>query len=419
MKRDLLVAGTVLAGLALAGVVVALTGIAPITASSGHWPVTRWFLETAMERSVATHSRFVKQRPLDDPGLILKGAGHFAGGCAPCHGAPGAPRPRVVQGMTPQPPDLAEVAERWRPAELFYIVWHGVKFTGMPAWPSRHREDEAWAVAAFVRALPDLEPEEYRWLVQADPPPPGATADAARSGGPVGAAPAGGPDPPARAGPDPTAERVPPEVRESCGRCHGTHGLGRGFGVFPKLRGQRPAYLYAALVAYARGERHSGMMEPVAAALDRNAMRAVARYYGSLDPAPGDPAGAAEEAEGSGPSEAWAGSRPDLLSRGEEIARRGLPERKVPSCADCHGPGRVRRNPFYPGLAGQYAEYLVLQLELFAAGRRGGSPYAHLMDEVAPRLGPDERRAVALYYASLDPAEAIGTEGRDTAPDRR
>jgi len=89
------------------------------------------------------------------------------------------------------------------------------------------------------------------------------------------------------------------------------------------------------------------------------------------------------------------------LRRGKAIATRGVPERKIPSCADCHGPFPTERNPAYPLLAGQYADYLVLQLELFARGERGGSRYAHLMDEVAPKLTPEERRDVALYYASL------------------
>ena len=65
------------------------------------------------------------------------------------------------------------------------------------------------------------------------------------------------------------------------------------------------------------------------------------------------------------------------------------------------GPGAARRNPLYPLLAGQYAAYLVLQLELFDRGQRGGSAYARLMRPVATRLTPEQMRDVALYYASL------------------
>jgi cytochrome c553 len=52
-------------------------------------------------------------------------------------------------------------------------------------------------------------------------------------------------------------------------------------------------------------------------------------------------------------------------------------------------------------LAGQHADYLVLQLELFKKEHRGGSAYAHLMRPVATRLTPQQMRDVALYYESL------------------
>jgi cytochrome c553 len=55
-------------------------------------------------------------------------------------------------------------------------------------------------------------------------------------------------------------------------------------------------------------------------------------------------------------------------------------------------------------LAGQYADYLVLQLELFKKEHRGGSAYAHLMRPVAAGLTAEQMRDVALYYESLTAA---------------
>ena len=127
-------------------------------------------------------------------------------------------------------------------------------------------------------------------------------------------------------------------------------------------------------------------MEPIAAGLSREEMRELALYYGSLqEPAPSPPHQDSALA----------------IERGKAIAQRGIPSQRVPSCADCHGPGATRRNPVYPVLAGQYADYLVLQLELFKKEQRGGSAYAHLMRPVAARLTPEQMRDVALYYASL------------------
>ena len=52
-------------------------------------------------------------------------------------------------------------------------------------------------------------------------------------------------------------------------------------------------------------------------------------------------------------------------------------------------------------MTGQFAEYLVLQLRLFAENRRGGSAYAHLMRKFAGELTAEQMNDVAAYYASL------------------
>ena len=45
-----------LAILAVGGMLVVVSGLVPIKASSGHWRITSWLLHFAMRRSVATHS---------------------------------------------------------------------------------------------------------------------------------------------------------------------------------------------------------------------------------------------------------------------------------------------------------------------------------------------------------------------------
>lgn len=348
--------------LAVGGFVVAASGLVPIKASSGHWAITTWFLQFSKRRSVATHTLALTAPPLDNPDLVLRGAGHYETGCRPCHGSPDS-RPRIPQQMTPPPPSLQQVTSEWEPDELFYIVKHGIKFTGMPAWPAHGRDDEVWAMVAFLQQLPSLDARTYSEL----------------------AAPAEGADVP-----DPMDALVPPQdvpatVRESCVRCHGRDGRGRGTGAFPKLAGQQPAYLLGSLEAYARGERHSGIMQPASAPIDREEMRQIAEYYARMDP------GGAEHAPAAG------------LDLGRTIATQGLPDRLVPACIECHGPTDRARNPHYPRLSGQYADYLELQLTLFKSGARGGTAYAPIMRQVAAQLTDEQMRAVALYFASVDP----------------
>jgi cytochrome c553 len=132
-------------------------------------------------------------------------------------------------------------------------------------------------------------------------------------------------------------------------------------------------------------------MQPIAAALSERELPELVAYYAGL---PGLSDG--EVAARSGDADA-------AIERGRAIAQRGVPNQRVGSCVDCHGPAPKRKNANYPRLAGQYVDYLVLQLELFDRSQRGGSSYAHLMHKVAPRLSPHQMRDVAAYYASLAP----------------
>jgi hypothetical protein len=156
---------------AIGGFLVTALGIIPIKASSGHWPVTRWFLQFSKQRSVATHTLGMETPALDDARLVLSGAGAYETNCRACHGSPSLQNPRVAQAMLPRPPYLPHTISRWDSVELFYIVKHGIKFTGMPAWPSQQRDDEVWAMVAFLQKFPELDVEGYRRLVDGEAPP--------------------------------------------------------------------------------------------------------------------------------------------------------------------------------------------------------------------------------------------------------
>src|SRR5690606_35410486 len=146
------------------------------------------------------------------------------------------------------------------PEELFYMVKHGILFTGMPAWPAQDRDDEVWAIVAFLRTLPETDAEGYKQLVHGDPP--------VRDGQLPEAA--------------PPREELPHVLFQNCARCHGLDGLSRGEGAFPRLAGQSPLYLKTALEAYGSGQRPSGAMEPIAAALTSDEIRTLAEYFAAL-----------------------------------------------------------------------------------------------------------------------------------------
>ena len=148
----------------LLGFLFVWSGIYTVAASRGHWAVTEWLLTFVMRNSVKTHALGIEVPPLDNADLVTLGAAHFHSGCAYCHGAPGTPISPIARAMLPPPPDLATNMRPWRDRELFWIINNGIKYTGMPAWSVQQRDDEVWALAAFLRRLPTPRRGAYREL---------------------------------------------------------------------------------------------------------------------------------------------------------------------------------------------------------------------------------------------------------------
>jgi mono/diheme cytochrome c family protein len=149
-----------------AGAVI-YVGLYDVAATTPHWPATAWLLEAARTRSIKAQAAGIAVPPrLDDPAKVIIGVEHYAVHCAICHGAPGVPKGDIAQGLYPPPPDLANTAPLYTPAELFWTLKHGIKMTGMPAW-SDHTDDELWATVGFLEKLPSMSEQDYAKLIMA------------------------------------------------------------------------------------------------------------------------------------------------------------------------------------------------------------------------------------------------------------
>jgi mono/diheme cytochrome c family protein/ketosteroid isomerase-like protein len=150
----------------VAGAGIVYSGLFNVAADDPHWGITVRVLETARERSVAARARSVGAPPaLDDPQLIKSGAQEYAEMCTGCHLAPGMKETELRAGLYPKPPELASHAQRREPAEAFWIIKHGLKMTGMPAWGVTHDDQRIWSMVAFLQKVPGLSPAQYEALV--------------------------------------------------------------------------------------------------------------------------------------------------------------------------------------------------------------------------------------------------------------
>ncbi len=287
--------------------------------------------------------------PLDDPAMVRRGAAHYEIVCAGCHASPLVPNRADHLRLTPPAPKLHLRRDDWLPEVLFLTVKHGIPNTAMPAWPAERRDDEVWSMVAFLRMLPDLDADSYSAL---------SGLDAGAASG--------------------------PRLVAICARCHGAAGRGDSTGAFPRLDIQSAEYLLSSLQAFRDGHRQSGFMAGISGALDDADMETLAAYFATsqADHVPSTP--------------------PSVVTEGN-MARR------LPACAAGHGPPSLAR-PAFPYLAGQSADYLAIQLRLFAQDpfTRGGGPFVHLMREAGHNLTEADIQEAAEWYGKslkTDPAD--------------
>ena len=99
------------------------------------------------------------------PDVLRTGLAHYRGMCVTCHGAPGVDPSEIGMGLNPPAPDLTVTKVQSRTdGELFWLVSHGIRMTGMPAFGPTHEDEEIWKIVAFLKHLPEIGPEEQKVL---------------------------------------------------------------------------------------------------------------------------------------------------------------------------------------------------------------------------------------------------------------
>jgi mono/diheme cytochrome c family protein len=113
-----------------------------------------------MRRWATPASERDRSNPVEPTAAVFDEAlAHYADHCATCHGNDGSGDTAMGRGMYPRVPDMrAGATQALTDGELFSIIEHGVRLTGMPGWGSGtpDSERESWGLVHFVRRLPAL-----------------------------------------------------------------------------------------------------------------------------------------------------------------------------------------------------------------------------------------------------------------------
>ncbi|MEO1204752.1 MAG: c-type cytochrome [Pseudomonadota bacterium] len=195
---------------------------------------------------------------------------------------------------------------------------------------------------------------------------------------------------------------LPPQ--ELCGLCHGLNGVS-ATARFPKLAGQKRAYIEKQLADFRAGRRANGggQMANVITEISEDQYPEVALYFSQLPPPP------TSELEGD--------IDPVALAAAQELFTRGDEARGIPACATCH----VETHPtlsYAPHLTAQHPGYLEKQLSDFKSGERANDATG-TMAAIAQQLSETEVAALAAYLGSMPrPAHQPGakTDATGTTP---
>jgi len=173
-----------------------------------------------------------------------------------------------------------------------------------------------------------------------------------------------------------------------CSNCHGVKGVSTSPN-FPNLAAQSQPYIVRQLIAF----RSHGRADPegyeymwgLSSHLTDDQIKGLATYFSQLPPPPGN-------VDQSG--------TPEMLSKGRVIFEQGISAESVPACINCHGT-HAQGSDDFPRLAGQHADYLAKQLNVFQNTNQ--RPDGVAMKVITHNLSAENIKNVAAYLETMGP----------------
>ncbi len=167
------------------------------------------------------------------------------------------------------------------------------------------------------------------------------------------------------------------QLSYTCLGCHGVEGYKNAYPNYsvPRLEGQHPEYMTAALKEYRDGDRAHMTMHSQASSLTDQDIADVVSYFA------GKPLTADAKPVGTVPAPAQL-------------------------CTSCHGANGVGITPQYPTLAGQHPDYIVRALQEYKKGGRKNP----IMGGMAATVKDEDMALIAEYFGQQTPP--LATESR-------
>jgi sulfide dehydrogenase cytochrome subunit len=167
----------------------------------------------------------------------------------------------------------------------------------------------------------------------------------------------------------------PAMLSHTCAGCHGTFGASAGDSI-PIIGGQPQVFLKQAMLSYKDGKRHSTIMQRLAKGYDEAQIDVMANFISS---------------------QPWVSADVKI---DREKANKGKQMHITKGCVGCHGAKGISVAPNTPRLAGQYPEYLFIQMRYYINPQITIPSSAKVMRSMLKGANDEDLRALAEFYAS-------------------
>ena len=117
----------------------------------------RQLMSSAVRASVRLNAPKIQNPvPPTDENLVAGGK-LYVNGCAGCHGRLGK-APRSREALYTPIPQLPQEGTPYSDAEVFWVVKHGIRRTGMSAYGPFYSDQQVWDIVAFIKQIKNLPP---------------------------------------------------------------------------------------------------------------------------------------------------------------------------------------------------------------------------------------------------------------------
>ena len=164
MRKILWGAVLTLALLLLSALAITGLGLMPVSADGAHSDLEARIMPVVLHASIVRQASAEPNPVSLNEDNLKAGVDTYKAMCARCHSTPEGKASVYGQSFYPPAPQLPQGMAQYTDSQLFWLIKHGIRNTGMPAWGSMLSDEEIWQLVSLLKNSQDLPPSvEAQW----------------------------------------------------------------------------------------------------------------------------------------------------------------------------------------------------------------------------------------------------------------